>query len=158
MNNVATLIVKAQADGSGGLSAATITEARDRLRAADAKVGANTILSRGEAVDIYFKELDASAGQAVLKATFAGRPIDIFCQPIEGRRKKLLLADMDSTIITVECIDEIADMLGLKEKIAPITEAAMRGELLDVLRIIRDEDPLRPSAKIKTLENADLVA
>ncbi len=49
--------------------------------------------------------------------------------PAANRRKKLLIADMDSTIIDVECLDELADMAGLKPKIAAITERAMRGEL-----------------------------
>lgn len=53
-----------------------------------------------------------------------------FClQPATDRRKKLLLADMDSTIITVECIDELADFAGLKNEVSAITEKAMRGEL-----------------------------
>ena len=47
----------------------------------------------------------------------------------KGRRKKLLVADMDSTIINVECLDELADFAGLKAEIAAITERAMRGEL-----------------------------
>ena len=49
--------------------------------------------------------------------------------PAAGRRKALLVADMDSTIIQQECIDEMADMLGLKPRIAAVTERAMRGEL-----------------------------
>jgi phosphoserine phosphatase len=49
--------------------------------------------------------------------------------PAEGRRKRLLIADMDSTIIGVECIDELADFAGLKAEVAAITDAAMRGEL-----------------------------
>jgi len=49
--------------------------------------------------------------------------------PAEGRRKRLLIADMDSTIIGVECIDELADFAGVKPQVAAITEAAMRGEL-----------------------------
>ncbi|WP_417450788.1 phosphoserine phosphatase SerB [Kordiimonas sp.] len=55
--------------------------------------------------------------------------LDWCLQAAEGRRKKLILADMDSTMITVECIDELADFIGLKDKVAAITEAAMRGEL-----------------------------
>jgi phosphoserine phosphatase len=50
-------------------------------------------------------------------------------QPLAGRRKRLLVADMDSTIINVECLDELADFAGLKAEIAAITERAMRGEL-----------------------------
>jgi phosphoserine phosphatase len=56
-------------------------------------------------------------------------PIDHAVVAAEERRKKLLLADMDSTIITVECIDELADFAGIKAEISAITERAMRGEL-----------------------------
>jgi phosphoserine phosphatase len=56
-------------------------------------------------------------------------PIDIVVQPVLGRRKKLFLADMDSTMIGQECIDELADFAGLKAHVAGITERAMRGEI-----------------------------
>jgi phosphoserine phosphatase len=56
-------------------------------------------------------------------------PIDIVVQPIGTRRKKLFLADMDSTMIGQECIDELADFVGLKDHVAKITERAMRGEI-----------------------------
>jgi phosphoserine phosphatase len=58
-----------------------------------------------------------------------GVALDINLVATEHRRKKLLVADMDSTIINVECLDELADMAGLKPQIAAITERAMRGEL-----------------------------
>jgi phosphoserine phosphatase len=60
---------------------------------------------------------------------FAAPGCDANLVPAEGRRKRLLIADMDSTIIGVECIDELADFAGLKAEVATITEAAMRGEL-----------------------------
>ncbi len=56
-------------------------------------------------------------------------PIDIVVQPQRDRRKKLFLADMDSTMIGQECIDELADFAGLKAHVAAITERAMRGEI-----------------------------
>jgi phosphoserine phosphatase len=56
-------------------------------------------------------------------------PIDVVVQPIATRRKKLFLADMDSTMIGQECIDELADFAGLKDQVAAITERAMRGEI-----------------------------
>jgi phosphoserine phosphatase len=56
-------------------------------------------------------------------------PVDWCVQPEAGRRKRLLVADMDSTIINVECLDELADFAGLKAEISAITERAMRGEL-----------------------------
>ncbi|MEO1541957.1 MAG: phosphoserine phosphatase SerB [Pseudomonadota bacterium] len=54
---------------------------------------------------------------------------DVNIVPAEGRRKRLLIADMDSTMIPVECIDELADFAGVKDRVADITERAMAGEL-----------------------------
>ena len=59
----------------------------------------------------------------------ADDPIDVIVQPTTGRRKKLLIADMDSTMIGQECVDELADLVGLREHVAAITERAMRGEV-----------------------------
>ena len=56
-------------------------------------------------------------------------PLDWCLQPWSGRRKRLLVADMDSTIIGCECLDELADFAGVKDKVAAITERAMRGEI-----------------------------
>ncbi len=67
--------------------------------------------------------------EAELREMLAGAPVDVVVQPIAGRRKWLLVADMDSTIIEQECIDELADGLGLKEQVAAITERSMRGEI-----------------------------
>lgn len=64
-----------------------------------------------------------------LEAALADRATDVCVQPSEGRRKRLLIADMDSTIIGCECIDELADFAGVKAQVAEITERAMRGEL-----------------------------
>ncbi len=58
-----------------------------------------------------------------------GRPVDWCLQPASGRRKRLLIADMDSTIIGCECLDELADFAGVKAEVAAVTERAMRGEL-----------------------------
>ena len=55
--------------------------------------------------------------------------VDVVVQPLAHRRKKLFLADMDSTMIQQECIDELADYAGLKAHVAAITERAMRGEI-----------------------------
>jgi phosphoserine phosphatase len=66
---------------------------------------------------------------APLPAGFAVAGMDANVVPVDGRRKQLLIADMDSTIISVECIDELADFAGVKAEVAAITERAMRGEL-----------------------------
>ncbi|HET9159716.1 MAG TPA: phosphoserine phosphatase SerB, partial [Caulobacteraceae bacterium] len=62
-------------------------------------------------------------------ASIDGLPVDVCVQPMQGRRKRLFVADMDSTIIGCECLDELADFAGLKAEISAITERAMRGEI-----------------------------
>ena len=64
-----------------------------------------------------------------LELVLTGKGADVCVQPVDGRRKRLLVADMDSTIIGCECIDELADFAGVKAQVAEITERAMRGEL-----------------------------
>jgi len=64
-----------------------------------------------------------------VRAALAGAPIDVVVQRAAGRRKALFLADMDSTMIGQECIDELADHVGVKGHVAAITERAMRGEI-----------------------------
>jgi phosphoserine phosphatase len=66
---------------------------------------------------------------AEVRAALAGAPIDVVVQSATNRRKRLFLADMDSTMIGQECIDELADFAGLKPHVAAITERAMRGEI-----------------------------
>ncbi len=73
------------------------------------------------------------AGLAALREgaqlALAGLPADVCVQPAEGRRKRLLLADMDSTVIGCECLDELADFAGCKAEVATITDRAMKGEI-----------------------------
>jgi phosphoserine phosphatase len=82
------------------------------------------------AVDIPFAGSDdVRAIEASLRRARGDLPIDIVVQPAALRRKKLFLADMDSTMIGQECVDELADFVGLKAHVAGITERAMRGEI-----------------------------
>lgn len=88
----------------------------------------------GVAVDIPFGaqdnlEGDRHAIEQRLRELRGDLPIDIVVQPVGFRRKKLFLADMDSTMIGQECIDELADLVGMKAHVAAITERAMRGEI-----------------------------
>jgi phosphoserine phosphatase len=82
--------------------------------------GALDLLVEGDAIAPVRKAAEAA---------LAGRPVDICVKPWTGRRKRLLVADMDSTIIGCECLDELADYAGVKAEIAAITERAMAGEL-----------------------------
>jgi phosphoserine phosphatase len=83
------------------------------------------------AADIPFGDgsEDIGAVSRRLREAREDLPIDIVVQPVIGRRKKLFLADMDSTMIGQECIDELADFAGFKAHVAGITERAMRGEI-----------------------------
>ena len=74
------------------------------------------------------QELTKDLGQDI-RDIVGAEPIDVVIQPHEGRRKKLFLADMDSTMIGQECIDELADYAGFKDRVSAITERAMRGEI-----------------------------
>src|SRR3954465_14042543 len=74
-------------------------------------------------------EGDRHAIEQRLRELRGDLPIDIVVQPVGFRRKKLFLADMDSTMIGQECIDELADFVGVKAHVAAITERAMRGEV-----------------------------
>ena len=90
------------------------------------------VLHEGVAVDIHFApELAADAGALAdaVRGALNGAPIDVVVQLETGRRKRLFLADMDSTMIGQECIDELADLVGVKAHVAAITERAMRGEI-----------------------------
>jgi phosphoserine phosphatase len=95
-----------------------------------------TWLDPGIALDIPFTPADvddnhlvAHRSRAALCSLLDGAPIDIVVQKAAGRRKRLLLADMDSTMIGQECLDELADYVGEKARVAAITERAMQGEI-----------------------------
>ena len=87
-------------------------------------------LDAGIAADIPFESDEPARAIADrLRGAFQRIPVDVVVQPRLARRKKLLLADMDSTMIGQECIDELAAFAGLKDHVAAITERAMRGEI-----------------------------
>lgn len=91
--------------------------------------GALDWLAEGKAVDIAVDEKPARDRLRDMRSALATQKIDVFVSPAEGRRKKLLLADMDSTIVTGETLDELAAFAGLKDEIAAITAQAMEGQL-----------------------------
>lgn len=123
MNKVLTLIVN---PSSTELSEKDVKNFQNLMKSNDCDVAQPVWLAQGEAVDIAFSgdmDPETLAQEAVsLSADFA-------IQDSQTRAKKMLIADMDSTMISEECIDELADFAGLKEKVSAITEAAMRGEL-----------------------------
>jgi phosphoserine phosphatase len=88
---------------------------------------------------------------ALARAVLGAAPIDVALVPATPRRKQLLVADMDSTMIEQECIDELAGVIGIKPQIAAITERAMRGEL-DFEAALRTRVALLKGIERRTVE------
>ncbi|KXG86053.1 phosphoserine phosphatase SerB [Agrobacterium bohemicum] len=87
-------------------------------------------LADGVACDLVLRDgTDLAAAERVLRMAIVDRPIDIAIQDQDKRRKKILIADMDSTMIGQECIDELAAEVGLKDQVSTITARAMNGEI-----------------------------
>ncbi len=124
-NRVATLI---SLPAERAVDDAAVERAREVLGTA----AASHWLDRSVAADIVFRAGGQDDDRALadrVRASLGGRPIDVVVQPIAHRRKKLFLADMDSTMIGQECIDELAAYVGVHAHVAAITERAMRGEI-----------------------------
>ena len=116
---IATLIA------AGRLDDRTVDRALGLLRELDSQAAFRNWIDEGDAADLSF-DGDAKAARWVLQAL---PQVDFAIQPNEPRWKRLFVADMDSTIIGQECIDELADYAGLKSEVADITERAMQGEI-----------------------------
>jgi phosphoserine phosphatase len=110
---------------AGRLDDRLVERALGLLREIDPKAAFLNWIDEGDAADLSFGG-DARAARWALGAL---DHIDLVVQPEEPRWKRLFVADMDSTIIGQECIDELADYAGLKDEVARITEQAMQGEL-----------------------------
>lgn len=136
----------------------TLIAARERTRLTlglidavrDAVLGGPVgILSPGEAVEIPCPEPPDPHRVA---AALGGGAIDAIATPAAGRRKQILLADMDSTIVTTETLDELAAAAGLKERIAAITRRSMNGEL-DFRDALRERVGLLKGLSLAALEH-----
>ena len=118
---VATLVADA---AKAPLTEATLDRAAQALHGVERR----RWLDEGVAADLVFTG-DLKAKRAALDDALAGEPVDVIVQPLQRRSKRLLVADMDSTLIGQECVDELAAFAGVGERVAAITERAMRGEV-----------------------------
>lgn len=140
MHHILTLVANREATT---LTAATIERVRDAVRGA-----MPVILSPGEAADISTM---SPPDMDLVRAALDGAAIDAISVRPRGRRKALLIADMDSTMITGEVIDELADVAGIGAKIAAITARAMNGEL-DFKDALRERVAMLKGLPIDALE------
>jgi len=136
------LTVIAQRDATS-LTDAQLARIRDAVGG-----GVPVVLSAGEAADIPVAEQPDAAR---LAEALAGAPIDAVTVKSRGRRKALLLADMDSTIVQGETLDDLAAFAGLGEKISAITARAMNGEL-DFKAALRERVAMLKGLPVETLE------
>jgi phosphoserine phosphatase len=130
MNHVLTLV----AAETNGLTPSIVAEVSTALNAlvlksSAAEAVAPVWLEEGQACDLLFDKVHLQAAVDITRNVINGAAIDFHVQHAADRRKKLLLADMDSTIVTAETLDELAAFAGLKDEIAAITARAMNGEL-----------------------------
>lgn len=117
---IATLIAKER------LSGGDISAAEDALAEAGIHAFGRSWIEDDKACDLLFS-LAPETARTALEGLLDG--VDAVVQGEAWRRRRLLVADMDSTMIAVECIDELADFAGLRAEVAAVTERAMRGEI-----------------------------
>jgi len=117
---IATLIAKER------LAGGDISHAEDALRKAGIEPAGRSWIEEDIACDLLFSAPPGGA-RGALEGLIPG--LDVIVQGEAARRRKLLISDMDSTMISVECIDELADYAGVKDRVSAVTERAMRGEL-----------------------------
>lgn len=140
MNSILTVVAAREAIS---LTPALLNQIRNAVRGTPP-----VVLSAGEAADIPLSvPLDAAA----LAAAIDGQPIDAIVTKVRGRRKALLIADMDSTIVTGETLDELAGFAGIGDQIAAITKRAMNGEL-DFKAALRERVAMLKGLDLAALE------
>jgi phosphoserine phosphatase len=123
MRTVLTLVAK----DYDGLQEA-LPQALEAVAGAGSPIDGTDVLGDG-AADIFFDHDDPVIVRAKAQYALQRQSVDICVQLVEHRKKRLLVADMDSTVIGCECLDELADFAGMRREVAGITERAMRGEL-----------------------------
>ncbi|MFC0384258.1 phosphoserine phosphatase SerB [Muricoccus vinaceus] len=146
MSHVLTLVAP-----PGALAPALPARARDAIAALGADPGSPDWLAEAEAADLPFANLNPEQAVAAARAALGDAPVDAIAQPAEGRRKALLIADMDSTIVTSETLDELAAFAGLKERVAEITRRSMNGEI-DFATALRERVAMLRGLGLEALE------
>lgn len=166
---MAGTVVTLVAPRAGGLSDSMFVRAADRLHKLAGESVVHEVLAEGQAIDLVLPKTPPQIPllQAIRhEFQNLNPPADVFVQAADAaRRKKLLVADMDATIVVGETLDELAAHLGIEDKVAPITARAMRGELdfaqalaervamlkgmpFDVIEKVRASIDLSPGAEV----------
>jgi phosphoserine phosphatase len=135
-----------------GLPPGAATSVKDYLDSNDLKHDSDLHwLHPKKAADIKLEEKITIEQIKEIRDLLENDKVDVFFMPETGRKKKLIIADMDSTIVEGETLDEIADQAGIKDKIAPITEKAMKGEI-DFKQALRERVSLLKGLPEKSVQ------
>src|ERR1051325_11370253 len=145
MNLVITLIAGRDTEG---LLAGRVSAVRSAL-----PVGSPDWLVPGRACDLVLRDGDAVNAEALARQAIGDAAIDVLVQPAEGRRKRIFVADLESTIIENEMLDELADFVGLRPHLAEITRRAMNGEI-DFAAALKERVALLKGLPTTVLEEA----
>ncbi len=124
-----TILTLVSNPATAALSLEIVRTVRVALEQANAVTSPPDWLAPQIACDITLRNIENEQAEEIARDVLVNAPIDLLAQGREHRRKALLVADMDSTMITVECLDELADYAGKKAEVSAITERAMAGEL-----------------------------
>jgi len=111
------------------ISEAAVAAVAAALRELGATVAAPDWLQPGVACDLGFDGIGEPVAAEGARRVLAGQAIDAVALPVAGRRKRLLVADMESTVIGQEMLDELGELAGIGDRIAGITARAMNGEI-----------------------------
>ncbi len=149
MEHVLTLVAAER----GSLNESLVGAATAELARVAAEVGELRWLAPGTACDLPFGGVDARRGEDLARAALASVAIDLAAQPAGGRRKRLLVADMESTVIANEMLDELGTLVGHGSQIEAITARAMRGEL-DFAGAVRRRVALLEGLGVEALERS----
>ncbi|HKX09911.1 MAG TPA: phosphoserine phosphatase SerB [Stellaceae bacterium] len=144
--------------GSGGINwARALLVARTALEPLGAHLEPVDWLAPERAADLGFEGVDPEQAEAAVRVALAREigdlPLDLIAQPRDGRRKRLLVADMEATIIANEMLDELADILGLGPGVAAVTQRAMNGEI-DFATALQERVALLEGAPAMALDEA----
>ncbi len=125
MDNVLTLVSHREFE----LTQKLVDQLSDEIRRHGGILDDQNWLAPGQAVDIFYRDGEADIGETAAQNLLSGLAVDFLSQSVTNRRKRLLVADMDSTIVEGETLDDLAEIVGIGSEIAAITARAMNGEM-----------------------------
>ncbi|HMK90566.1 MAG TPA: phosphoserine phosphatase SerB [Methylocystis sp.] len=157
-------------ENAGETLISAVAMSREALQGLGGEVSEPEWLAPQKACDLLFCALDPGPAAAAIRAAIAGRlpgaRVDLFVQPAANRRKRLIVADLESTLIENEMLDELAELIGVKSEVAEVTRKAMNGEIdfaaalksrVALFKGLPETELAKAAAKIRLTPGADVL-